>query len=134
MTQHPRLVGQMTFNSIGWHAALILNRLTVARTLSDHAVSRGFIFPGGGMTKNRGEFVVGESVKMPDVCGLPIFKINEVAIEVSDGEVHIACGMRAFGQIAWQYVVTMTIADYFRARETYSLASEIIGKAAIVAH
>lgn len=75
-----------------------------------------------------------EGDHFPDVAGLPVFRINETKIEVINGEVHTLCGMSIFGQIVWQYVVIMTAAEHFAARERYHLASELLERALALAH
>ena len=45
--------------------------------------------------------------QMPELFGLPEYKVTDFAFEIDGTDVRIACGVRRFGQVHWLYSVVI---------------------------
>ena len=63
---------------------------------------------------------------MPDVYGLPEYRVTEMAVEVVGNDIRMAFGTRRFGQTQWLYTSVVDPATLMvLARRCENIASEV---------
>ncbi len=85
----------------------------------------GGIFLCGGGIRNMG--IPKNPVAMPDVFGLPVYKVNRFVRRRVGDEIQILCGQELFGQVIWSHVSIMKAADCLIAtREAAEIAIDAL--------
>jgi hypothetical protein len=77
---------------------------------------------------------------MPDVYGLPIYRVNRTIMRRVGNELHILCGSELFGQVSWTHIEVLKIETVLvEAKRAQDLASSPaaaleFGLSAAIAH
>jgi hypothetical protein len=71
--------------------------------------------------------------EMPDVYGLPEYRVSEMAVEITGHDVRLAFGDRRFGQTQWLYTAVVDPATLLMiARRCEAIAQEAYNLAVIM--